>query len=47
MEIDQERARRAGVTSTDVAQALSAHFDGARVTSYREGDKVIPVVFRA
>jgi multidrug efflux pump subunit AcrB len=35
------------VTSTDGAQGLSAHFDGAQVTSYREGDKVIPVLFRA
>ena len=37
----------AGVTSTDVAQTLSAHFDGTQVTSYRESDKVIPVVVRA
>lgn len=45
--IDQERARRAGVSSSDIAQTLSAHFDGQQITSYREGDKVIPVTVRA
>ncbi|MGI9304559.1 MAG: efflux RND transporter permease subunit [Gammaproteobacteria bacterium] len=45
--IDQERARRAGVTSDDIARALSATFDGQVITSYREGEKVIPVTIRA
>ncbi len=45
--VDQERARRAGVSSEDLANALSAIFDGAEVTEYREGDKSIPVVVRA
>ena len=47
VEIDQERARRAGVTSEEIAHTLSAYFDGADVTSFREGDTVIPVVIRA
>jgi multidrug efflux pump subunit AcrB len=45
--VDQERARRAGVTSEDVASSLSSVFDGVAVTQYRERDKVIPVVLRA
>jgi multidrug efflux pump subunit AcrB len=45
--VDQERARRAGVTSQEIARALSAQIDGMPVTDYREGDKVIPVVLRA
>lgn len=45
--IDQERARRVGVTSKDIADALSAQIDGSKVTDYREGDKVIPVMLRA
>ncbi len=45
--IDQERARRAGVTSQDIARALSAQLDGLQITDYREGDKVIPVTLRA
>ena len=47
VDVDQERARRAGVTSQDIARTLSTHFDGQNITSYREGDKVIPVVLRA
>ena len=41
VEVDQERARRAGVTSEEIAQTLSAYFDGANVTAFREGDKVM------
>jgi multidrug efflux pump subunit AcrB len=47
VQIDQERARRAGVSSEEVAQSLSALFDGVTVTHYRERDRVIPVVLRA
>ena len=47
VEIDQDRARRAGVTSEEVANALSAYFDGLVATNYREGDTVIPVMVRA
>ncbi len=47
VEIDQERARRAQVTSAEVAAGLTAIYDGQPVTDYREGDKVIPVVLRA
>jgi multidrug efflux pump subunit AcrB len=45
--VDQERARRGGVTSEEVAGSLSSVFDGVVVTQYRERDKVIPVVLRA
>jgi len=47
VEIDQERARRAGVSSQEIARTLSAHFDGETITTYRERDKSIPVVVRA
>ena len=45
--IDEARARRAGVAPSAVARTLAARFDGAHVTNYREGDRVIPVVIRA
>ncbi|MCR9219542.1 MAG: efflux RND transporter permease subunit [Alphaproteobacteria bacterium] len=45
--VDQERARRAGVTSEDIARALSTQLDGLPITDYREGDKLIPVMLRA
>jgi len=47
VEVDQERARSAGITSEELATTLSTIFDGATVTTYRERDKMIPVVIRA
>jgi len=47
VEVDQQRARRAGVTSADVAASLQAYFDGRQVTEYREEDDIFPVVLRA
>jgi multidrug efflux pump subunit AcrB len=45
--VDQARARRAGVTSQDVAMSLQSHMDGLKITEYREGDIAIPVVARS
>ena len=45
--VDQVRARRAGVTSREVAISLNAFLDGASLTDYREGDLAIPVVLQA
>ena len=44
--IDQARARRAGITSRDVARGLIAQMDDLPITDYREGDLAIPVVAR-
>lgn len=46
VKVDQTRARRAGITSEQVANALSANFAGLNVTGYREGDQTIPVILR-
>jgi multidrug efflux pump subunit AcrB len=45
--VDQARARRAGVTSREVALSLEAFLDGKSLTDYREGDVAIPVVLQA
>ena len=47
VEVDQPRARRAGVSSLEVADSLDAFFSGQRVSDFREGDKVIPILMRA
>lgn len=47
VEVDQARARRAGVTSADIARTMSAYFNGRPVSEFREGDDVIPIVARA
>jgi len=44
--IDQDAARRVGISSQDIANALSNQLSGVEVTDYRVGDLSIPVVFR-
>jgi multidrug efflux pump subunit AcrB len=43
----EEEANNAGVTSQDVALALKSSFEGSSVGVYREGDELLPIVFRA
>jgi len=47
VQIDQDRARRAGVSSEDVANSLASYFDGLHITDFRDGDTVIPIKMRA
>ncbi len=47
VEIDQAQARRAGVTSQDIATSLRTSFSGFDITEYREGDDAIPVTLRS
>ncbi|MBT8077029.1 MAG: efflux RND transporter permease subunit [Gammaproteobacteria bacterium] len=44
--VDQELARRSGVTSEDVAYSLNAGLTGIDLTQYREGNELIPVTLR-
>ncbi|SAK66067.1 acriflavin resistance protein [Caballeronia catudaia] len=46
-EIDQQKARDAGVTSQDVSSFLAMTLSGTTVTQYRERDKLISVDLRA
>jgi len=45
--IDQARARRAGVSNQDIASSLRTGLDGMELTRYREDDESIPVVLRS
>jgi multidrug efflux pump subunit AcrB len=47
VEVDQARARRAGVTNPEIANSLRAILDGGRATVLREGDEEIPIIGRA
>ncbi|MEM8930366.1 MAG: efflux RND transporter permease subunit [Acidobacteriota bacterium] len=47
VEVDDARARRAGVTERDVARSLATLTDGVVLTEYREGNDLIPVVLRS
>ncbi len=46
VDIDQELARRSGVTSEDVAYSLQAGLTGIELTQYREEDELIPITMR-
>ncbi|MFG6667500.1 efflux RND transporter permease subunit [Halomonas sp. HNIBRBA4712] len=45
--INEERARIAGVTRDDIAQALQFASSGVRAGTYREGEHLIPITARA
>ena len=47
VQVDQHRAKRAGLTSTEIANALQTYFSGAQITEFREEDEIIPVILRA
>jgi len=44
--VDQPRARRAGVSSMDIAVSLQTILSGLEVTDFRESEDIIPVVMR-
>ena len=46
VDVDQNRARRAGVTSEDVANTLDFFVDGTTSTNYYQGNVEIPIVGR-
>ena len=45
--IDQTRAVRSGITNEDIAISMHAGVSGIKLTEYREGEDVIPVVLRS
>jgi len=47
VKINQPRALRAGLTSTDVAVSLQTILSGIQTTDYREEDEIIPVTLRS
>jgi multidrug efflux pump subunit AcrB len=47
IDINQDQARRANVSSQDVAVSLQAGLSGLELTEYREQDKLIPVTLRS
>ncbi|MBT8136548.1 MAG: efflux RND transporter permease subunit, partial [Gammaproteobacteria bacterium] len=47
VDIDDTRARLAGVSHQDIALSLQTFLTGLETTEFREGDKLIPVVMRS
>ncbi|MGB2116091.1 MAG: efflux RND transporter permease subunit [Flavobacteriaceae bacterium] len=46
IDIDQNRAKSAGITSQDIAVSLQTVLDGFKTGEYREEDKSIPILLR-
>ncbi|MDH3244872.1 MAG: efflux RND transporter permease subunit [Saprospiraceae bacterium] len=46
VDVDQARARNAGVTSQDIAISLQTALSGFQTSEYREGDEIIPIIMR-
>jgi multidrug efflux pump subunit AcrB len=44
--IDKDKAQRAGLTNKDIAMALSAGLSGFQVDDFREEDKSIPIILK-
>ncbi|SHG73737.1 efflux RND transporter permease subunit [Flagellimonas flava] len=47
IEIDQNRAQTAGISSSDIATSLQTVLDGFQTGEYREDNKSIPIVMRS
>ncbi|MEL6483263.1 MAG: efflux RND transporter permease subunit [Bacteroidota bacterium] len=47
IQIDQNRAQSAGITSSDIATSLQTVLDGFQTGEYREDDKSIPILMRS
>jgi multidrug efflux pump subunit AcrB len=47
VEVDYPKARRAGVSSKDVALSLYTAVSGFKMTEFREDDKIIPVLLKS
>lgn len=47
IEVNQDQARRVGVSTYRISQALDSAFTGTRATSFREGDDAIPIILRS
>ncbi|MFT7643295.1 MAG: multidrug efflux pump subunit AcrB [Pirellulaceae bacterium] len=46
VDIDEDRANLAGVTNSQIAKTLNAYYSGQRLTTFREGDHLVPVYLR-
>jgi len=46
VDVDEDSASLAGVTNLDIANTLNAYYSGHRLTTFREGDHLVPVYLR-
>jgi multidrug efflux pump subunit AcrB len=46
VDIDEDKANLAGVTNARIASTLNAYYTGQQLTTFREGDHMVPVYLR-
>ena len=46
VDVDEDAANLAGVTNAGIAQTLNAYYSGHHLTTFREGDHLVPVYLR-
>lgn len=46
VQIAQDRLRAYGLNTKDVSDALEGFFDGTQISTFREGDKQVPIILR-
>jgi multidrug efflux pump subunit AcrB len=46
VDVDEDKANLAGVTNASIARTLNAYFSGHQLTTFREGDHLVPVYLR-
>lgn len=47
LKIDQAQARQLGISTEQVASTLNGYFSGEKVSEFRDGDEIIPIVIRS
>lgn len=47
IDVNQAKARLAGITSSDIDQSLKAYYDGITIGQFQDKDQLIPIVIRS
>ncbi len=47
LDVNQEQARKAGLSSEDIALSMMTEMTGLHASDYREGDTIIPILLRS
>jgi multidrug efflux pump subunit AcrB len=44
--LNEQNTRRVGLTQGDISRAIAERFEGSRIGIYRDGDDLLPIIFR-
>ncbi|PCI29236.1 MAG: hypothetical protein COB67_04435 [SAR324 cluster bacterium] len=47
IQINQDQARRVGVSTKDISETLARNFTGSKMTDFRQGDRSLPITLRS